>query len=137
MTVNGIRININSWFGKSGGLGYVQIYHEGKAKQRCRVPIIYKSMQIVDAYLYPTLNSGNSSCQGGFSSKTAVTGNWEEVYVYGYYQAVLESKTNTLEPSTGNTSITYQPLVFSDLFSLPPPLLSFSPLFLLLTFVNL
>ncbi|RCI06967.1 hypothetical protein CU098_013732 [Rhizopus stolonifer] len=111
MTVNGIRININSWFGKSGGLGYVQIYHEGKAKQRCRVPIIYKSMQIVDAYLYPTLNSGNSSCQGGFSSKTAVTGNWEEVYVYGYYQAVLESKTNTLEPSTGNTSITYQPYI--------------------------
>lgn len=30
ITATGIRININSWYGSSGGLGYVQIYQSGK-----------------------------------------------------------------------------------------------------------
>jgi hypothetical protein len=28
-SVNGIRININSWYGSGGGLGYVQIFQSG------------------------------------------------------------------------------------------------------------
>jgi hypothetical protein len=35
ITVSGIRININTWYGKGGGLSYVQIYQSGKQKQRC------------------------------------------------------------------------------------------------------
>ena len=30
LSANGIRININSWFGSGGGLGYVQIFQSGK-----------------------------------------------------------------------------------------------------------
>jgi hypothetical protein len=29
LSVSGIRININSWFGAGGGLGYVQIFQSG------------------------------------------------------------------------------------------------------------
>lgn len=33
MKSNGIRININSWFGSSGGLSYVQIYQSGNNEE--------------------------------------------------------------------------------------------------------
>lgn len=32
LSSNGVRININSWFGSGGGLGYVQIFQSGKEK---------------------------------------------------------------------------------------------------------
>ncbi|EIE75573.1 hypothetical protein RO3G_00277 [Rhizopus delemar RA 99-880] len=84
ITVSGIRININTWYGKGGGLGYVQIYQSA-------------------------LNTGNSTCQGSSSSRTIITGNWKDIYVYGYYQKVLESKVSASGLSTTNTSIIYQP----------------------------
>ncbi|CEG69230.1 hypothetical protein RMATCC62417_05336 [Rhizopus microsporus] len=90
MTTSGIRININSWYGQGGGLGYVQIYQS-------------------DISLHPSMFIGNSTCQGISSSSITVTGNWQEVYVYGYYQTVLEAKISTFELDTTNTSILYEP----------------------------
>lgn len=65
-----------------------------------------------DISLYPALNTGNSTCQGSSSSRTIITGNWKDIYVYGYYQKVLESKVSASGLSTTNTSIIYQPLVY-------------------------
>ncbi|KAG1309311.1 hypothetical protein G6F64_005408 [Rhizopus arrhizus] len=90
ITVSGIRININTWYGKGGGLSYVQIYQS-------------------DISLYPALNTGNGACQGSSSSRVIITGNWKDIYVYGYYQKVLGSKISVSRLSTTNTSITYQP----------------------------
>lgn len=37
----GIRININSWFGSAGGLGFVQVYQSGKNKKEKSFFFIY------------------------------------------------------------------------------------------------
>lgn len=65
-----------------------------------------------DISLYPALNTGNGACQGSSSSRVIITGNWKDIYVYGYYQKVLGSKISVSRLSTTNTSITYQPLVY-------------------------
>lgn len=66
-------------------------------------------MNQTDISLHPSMFIGNSTCQGISSSSITATGNWQEVYVYGYYQTVLEAKISTFELDTTNTSILYEP----------------------------
>jgi hypothetical protein len=46
MVSNGIRININSWYGNGGGLGYVQMFQSGKIVKNENM-----KMMLNDAYL--------------------------------------------------------------------------------------
>ncbi|KAI8885682.1 hypothetical protein K501DRAFT_322254 [Backusella circina FSU 941] len=90
-TTSGIRINIDSWYGEGGGLSFVQIFES-------------------DISVHPNLNSGDSKCGSSASStETSITGKWKDVYVYGYYQNVLEATVKYSELATCNTSIVYLP----------------------------
>ncbi|KAI7880797.1 cortical protein marker for cell polarity-domain-containing protein [Mucor mucedo] len=91
ITATGIRININSWYGSGGGLGYVQIYQS-------------------DISVNPHLNTNDSQCNPTASStQTTVTGNWKDVYVFGYYQTILVANVPYSELATSNTAIVYEP----------------------------
>lgn len=91
LSSTGVRININSWFGSGGGLGFVQIFQS-------------------DISVHPHLNTNNTQCNPSASStQTTITGNWKDVYVYGYYQTVLVAEVPYSELSTSNTAIVYEP----------------------------
>ncbi|CEP11286.1 hypothetical protein [Parasitella parasitica] len=92
MKSSGIRININSWYGDGGGLGYVQVFQS-------------------DISVNPHLNTNNDpQCNPSASStQTSVTGNWQDVYVYGYYQTVLEANMPFSELATSNVALVYEP----------------------------
>ncbi|KAL9548227.1 hypothetical protein MBANPS3_005789 [Mucor bainieri] len=92
MTSSGVRININSWYGRGGGLGYVQIFQS-------------------DISVNPHLNTdAHSQCNPSASStQTTVIGNWQDVYVYGYYQTVLQANLPYSELATSNLALIYEP----------------------------
>ncbi|OAD00485.1 hypothetical protein MUCCIDRAFT_113967 [Mucor lusitanicus CBS 277.49] len=92
MTSSGVRININSWYGQGGGLGFVQIFQS-------------------DISVNPHLNTNtNSQCNPSASStQTTVIGNWQDVYVYGYYQTVLQANLPYSELATSNLALIYEP----------------------------
>ncbi|KAI8642326.1 cortical protein marker for cell polarity-domain-containing protein [Parasitella parasitica] len=92
MKSSGIRININSWYGDGGGLGYVQVFQS-------------------DISVNPHLNTNNDPrCNPSASStQTTITGNWQDVYVYGYYQTVLEANMPFSELATSNLALVYEP----------------------------
>lgn len=62
---------------------------------------------------YLNSNSNNTSCPSSAASssttQTAITGDWKEVYVYGYYRNVLEAQVPFSDLTTSNLSIIYQP----------------------------
>ncbi|KAK4521177.1 uncharacterized protein ATC70_013122 [Mucor velutinosus] len=92
MTSSGVRININSWYGQGGGLGFVQIFQS-------------------DISVNPHLNTdSHSQCNPSASStQTTVIGNWQDVYVYGYYQTVLQANLPYSELATSNIALIYEP----------------------------
>lgn len=94
LTANGIRINIDTWYGTRGGLGGVQIFRS-------------------DTSLQPHLSSSNnstSSCSSSSqTSTTTTTGNWAETFAYGTYQNFLTSTFPASELSTTDLSVTYKP----------------------------
>ncbi|GAA5795847.1 hypothetical protein HPULCUR_001209 [Helicostylum pulchrum] len=95
VTTNGIRINIDSWFGSGGGLGNVEIFRS-------------------DVSLQPELNSGPStstSCSNTPSSTASTTGNWSQVYSYQSYRNFLMATFAATELQTSNVSVTYQPYI--------------------------
>lgn len=115
LSSNGIRININSWFGSGGGLGYVQIYQSGNyythaQTQSIKLNKFYILSHSIDISVHPHLNTNDTQCNPTSSStQTTVTGNWKDVYVYGYYQTVLVAEVPYTELSTSNTAIVYEP----------------------------
>jgi hypothetical protein len=87
-----------------------QVGAKDRKKKKKQSPLYFtKNMNQTDISLYPSMFIGNSTCQGISSSSITVTGNWQEVYVYGYYQTVLEAKISTFELDMTNTSILYEP----------------------------
>ncbi|KAG0738175.1 hypothetical protein G6F35_005387 [Rhizopus arrhizus] len=99
LTANGIRINIDTWYGTRGGLGGVQIFRS-------------------DTSLQPHLSSSNnstSSCSSSTqTSTTTTTGNWAETFAYGTYQNFLTSTFPASELSTTDLSVTYKPYIPSQ-----------------------
>lgn len=65
----------------------------------------------LDISVNPHLNTNNNSqCNPSASStQTIVTGNWQDVYVYGYYQTVLEANMPFSELATSNLALVYEP----------------------------
>ncbi|KAL7326618.1 hypothetical protein PS15p_208924 [Mucor circinelloides] len=92
MKSSGVRININSWYGQGGGLGFVQIFQS-------------------DISVNPHLSTENTSqCNPSASStQTTVIGNWQDVYVYGYYQTVLQANLPFAQLATSNIALVYEP----------------------------
>lgn len=93
VTTNGIRINIDSWFGSGGGLGNVEIFRS-------------------DVSLQPQLNneqSTSTSCSNNPSSTASTTGNWSQVYSYQSYRNFLIATFAATELQTSDVSVTYQP----------------------------
>lgn len=98
MTTDGIRININTWYGTSGGLGGVEIFRS-------------------DVTLQPELPISNNttSCSTSPSdtpsSIATTTGDWSQKYAYGTYQNFLVSTIPGANLHTENVSVTYQPYI--------------------------
>ncbi|RCH85419.1 hypothetical protein CU097_004925 [Rhizopus azygosporus] len=96
LSTNGIRINIDSWYGSQGGLGGVQIFRS-------------------DTSLQPHLTSSNTngSCSSTPepSSTFAITGNWTETYAFGTYQNFLTSTFPASQLSSADVSVTYKPYI--------------------------
>lgn len=93
ITTNGIRINIDSWYGSGGGLGSVDIFRS-------------------DVSLQPEISNSNtdtSSCSTSPSSTATTTGNWTEVYSYQTYQNFLIASFPASQLQSNNVSVTYQP----------------------------
>lgn len=67
----------------------------------------------LDISVNPHLNTNNNSqCSPSASStQTTVIGNWQDVYVYGYYQTVLEANMPFSELAASNVALIYEPYV--------------------------
>jgi hypothetical protein len=61
----------------------------------------------VNPYLSP--NGNNSTSCAPSETQTTITGNWEQIYVYGYYRNVLEAQVTLRDLPTSNLAISYQP----------------------------
>ncbi|RCI06116.1 hypothetical protein CU098_012425 [Rhizopus stolonifer] len=113
VTTNGIRINIDTWYGSAGGLGGVSIFRS-------------------DVTLQPEItNSNNASsgvCDASVGSSSAsiatTTGNWTQIYSYSTYQNFLVSTIPTTELQTSDASVTYKPYIsgqgFYDVYITTP-----------------
>lgn len=68
----------------------------------------------IDISVNPHLNTGASApCNPSASStQTTVIGNWQDVYVYGYYQTVLQANLPFSELATSDIALIYEPYVF-------------------------
>ncbi|KAG0169751.1 hypothetical protein DFQ29_009564 [Apophysomyces sp. BC1021] len=92
ISTSGIRIYVNSWFGAGGGLGNVQIFQS-------------------DIALHAHLGTTNPQCSSSPTASTAVTGEWQEKFVYGSYQNFLTATFPASQIRSSNASITYIPYV--------------------------
>ncbi|KAI8979857.1 cortical protein marker for cell polarity-domain-containing protein [Mycotypha africana] len=115
ITTNGIRINIDSWYGESGGLGGVSVYNS-------------------DATLQPTnsdnMSSGNlcaasvPSTSSTPSSTVLTTGNWTQRYSYDSYQTYLISTINSTDLGNSDISVIYKPYIaaqgYYDVYATTP-----------------
>ncbi|CAO3672752.1 unnamed protein product [Rhizopus stolonifer] len=98
LTANGVRINIDTWYGTRGGLGGVQIFRSDTSLQP-----------------HASSSTNSSSCYSDTqSSSTTTTGNWTETFAYGTYQDFLTSTFSASELSTVDLSVTYQPYIPSQ-----------------------
>ncbi|OBZ85272.1 Polarized growth protein rax2 [Choanephora cucurbitarum] len=102
MTAGGIRINIDTWYGSSGGLAGVNIFRS-------------------DVTLQPEITNSNStindSCYTESSEGTSIattTGTWSQIFSYGTYQNFLVSTIPANELQTTNTSVVYKPYIASQ-----------------------
>ncbi|KAI9357209.1 cortical protein marker for cell polarity-domain-containing protein [Pilaira anomala] len=95
ITTTGIRINIDSWFGSSGGLSNVQIF---------RSDLSLQPQPIND-------NPSTISCSNTPSSTASTTGTWSQVFSYQTYRNFLIATFPATELQSNNVSVTYQPYI--------------------------
>jgi hypothetical protein len=81
------------------------IFFSRKKKKKSLISKIKK----LDISVHPNLNSNPKCSTSASSTETNITGDWKDVYVYGYYQNVLEATIKCNDLATSNTSIVYLP----------------------------
>jgi hypothetical protein len=96
MTANGIRINIDTWYGTGGGLGGVEIFRSDVTLQP-ELPI--------------TNNVTSCTAASPAASIASTTGNWSQKFSFGIYQNFLVSTISSANLHTEDVSVTYQPFI--------------------------